>query len=291
MKISGFTIIKNAIINDYPVVEAIRSILPLVDEMIVLVGDSDDETEELIKNIDDDKIHIHHSIWDKHLTKGGTVLAAETNKAFQLIDEESDWAFYIQADEVVHEKYYKAIMEACYKYADDERVQGLLFNYLHFYGTYDYVGDSRTWYDREVRIIRNDKSITAYKDAQGFRIGEKKLMVKPINAFVYHYGWVKNPKQMMRKIKNMGSYWNENKETWQKISKEDYDFGNEYDSLEKFTATHPAVMKERIARQNWNVDIDTTKKNFSFKDRILYWFEKATGIRPFNFENYRILKD
>lgn len=289
MKISGFTIIKNAIINDYPIVEAVRSILPMVDEMIVLVGDSEDETEELIKNIDDDKIHIHHSVWDKHLTKGGSVLAAETNKAFQLIDEESDWAFYIQADEVVHEKYHKAIMEACYKNADDEKVQGLLFNYLHFYGTYDYVGDSRKWYDHEVRIIRNDKSITAYRDAQGFRIGGEKLRVKPIDAFVYHYGWVKNPKQMMQKIKNMGSYWNEHEQALQKIRQEDFDFGNEYDSLERFTGTHPSVMKERIAKQNWNVAVDTRKKNLSVKGRILYSIEKTTGKRLFGFRNYKII--
>jgi len=37
MKISGFTIIRNAVMNDYPVLEAIQSILPVVDEMVVLV--------------------------------------------------------------------------------------------------------------------------------------------------------------------------------------------------------------------------------------------------------------
>ncbi len=45
MKVSGFTIIKNAVINGYPIVEAITSILPVVDEMIVLVGDCDDDTQ------------------------------------------------------------------------------------------------------------------------------------------------------------------------------------------------------------------------------------------------------
>lgn len=289
MKISGFTIIKNAVINDYPIVEAIRSILPVVDEMIVLVGDSEDETEELIKNIADDKIHIHHSVWDKHLTTGGAVLAAETNKAFQLIDEESDWAFYIQADEVVHEKYHGAIVEGCKKYNEDERVQGLLFKYLHFYGTYDYVADSRKWYDHEVRIIRNDKAITAYKDAQGFRVGEKKLRVKPIDAWVYHYGWVKSPKQMMRKIKNMGHYWNEHEQALQKIKQEDFDFGNEYDSLEKFKETHPLVMTDRIGKQNWKVEIDTRKKRLSVKNRILHSIEKTTGKRLFDFRNYKII--
>ena len=104
MKISGFTIIKNAVLNYYPIVEAITSILPLVDEIIVLIGDSKDDTEQLIRNIQNPKIKIHHSVWDTVTYTGGTVLAAETNKAFDLTDPDSEWAFYIQGDEAVHEK-------------------------------------------------------------------------------------------------------------------------------------------------------------------------------------------
>ena len=110
MKISGFTIIKNAVLNDYPIVEAIQSILPVVDEMVVLIGDCTDDTEGLIKSINSDKIKIHHSVWNPNLRKGGEVLADETNKAFQLIDPASTWAFYIQGDEVVHENYYNNIL-------------------------------------------------------------------------------------------------------------------------------------------------------------------------------------
>lgn len=290
MKISGFTIIRNAVLNDYPITEAIRSILPVVDEMIVLVGDSEDETEILIKNINDPKIKIHHSTWDMSLRKGGKVLAVETDKAFRLISPDSDWAFYIQGDEAVHEKYLPAIKEACVKYRDEKSVQGLLFKYLHFYGTYDYVGDSRRWYHREVRIIRNDKKISAYKDAQGFRIGRTKLNVKLIDAFVYHYGWVKSPQQMMRKQKNVSRFWNDDSEEWRNyIQQEDYFNFDDFDSLKKFTGSHPAVMKERIEKKNWDIVIDLSKKKFSFKDALLYKFEKLTGLRPFDFKNYRII--
>jgi len=290
MKISGFTIIKNAVVNDYPVVESITSILPVVDEMIVLAGDSEDDTNELIKNINDPKIKIHHSVWDSNLRKGGSVLAVETNKAFQLIDPTSTWAFYIQADEVVHEKYMPAIKEGCEKYKYDLNVQGLLFKYEHFYGTYDYVGDSRKWYSHEVRVIRNDKKISAYKDAQGFREGNKKLRVKPIDAYIYHYGWVKSPEQMLRKQKNVSRYWNEDSEEWKKFLEggEYFDY-NEFDSLKKFTGTHPAVMQERIQKKNWHVELDLSKKKFSFKDNLLYRFEMVTGIRPFDFKNYKVI--
>jgi len=290
MKISGFTIIRNAVANDYPIVEAITSILPIVDEMIVLVGDSSDGTRDLILSIGNDKIKLFDSIWDTSIRSGGTVLAIETNKAFNLVDPASDWAFYIQADEVVHEKYHPAILAACQAYKDDQRIQGLLFNYLHFYGTYDYVGDSRKWYSHEVRIIRNDKKITAYRDAQGFRVGNAKLWVKPIDAFIYHYGWVKSPLQMKKKQDNVAVFWNKEEAMNEIIGAGDlFDF-NDYDSVAKFSGTHPLVMQNRIARQNWNIKLDPTRKKLSFKKRILQWWEKKTGIRLFDFKNYRIVR-
>lgn len=290
MKISGFIIIRNAVINDYPVKEAIGSLLPVVDEMIVSIGDSEDDTLSLIQSIDSPKIRIVHTVWDPALRKGGEVLAVETNKAFQHISPDADWAFYIQADEVVHEKYYPVILEAAKKYKDQKEVEGLLFRYTHFYGTYDYVGDSRRWYNREIRIIRNDKSIESYKDAQGFRKNGRKLQVKLLDANIYHYGWVKSPKQMQLKQKNLGKFWRSDEEWQQFLSSSDfYDFNNEFDSLVKFTGTHPAVMQQRIKNQNWKVELDITKKRFSFKDRLLYFIEKTTGRRLFDYKNYKII--
>jgi hypothetical protein len=289
VKISGFTIIRNAIINDYPVVEAITSILPVVDEMIVLVGDSEDATEALIRDINNEKIRIHHSVWDKTLRKGGAVLAAETNKAFQLIDPQSTWAFYIQADEVVHEKYHQIIREALQKYKDAKRVDGLLFNYLHFYGMYDYVADSRKWYAHEVRIIRNNKEIKSYRDAQGFRKNNDKLLVKAIDAYIYHYGWVKNPFQMKKKLNNVSMYWRTDEEWQQYISSGDvFDFSG-FDSIEKFTGTHPAVMLKRIRQQNWKLELNPSQKKLSVKNKLLQLFEKKTGLRLFDFRNYKTL--
>ena len=289
MKISGFTIIKNAIINDYPIKEAIQSILPIVDEMVVLIGDSEDDTEQLITGINDPKIKIHHSVWDNSLRSGGRVLAVETNKCFKYLSPDSDWAFYIQGDEVIHEKYHTAIREAAEKYKEDKQVEGLLFHYLHFYCSDVYVCDSLKWYNKEIRIIRNDKSISSYRDAQGFRKGKTKLKVKLIDACVYHYGWVKSPVQMKRKLKNTGRFWTEGK-AWDEYLKSDdlFDF-NEFDSLKKFDGDHPLVMQERVKKQNWKLDLDIRKKRFSFKDRLLHFIEKKTGRRLFTFKNYRII--
>ncbi len=291
MKISGFTIVRNAVLYDYPIVEAITSILPVVDEMIVLVGNCEDNTEELIRSIRSDKIKIHHSVWDENLKKGGVVLAVETDKAFQLISPESDWAFYIQADEIIHEKYHDIIRKTTLLYKDDKRVEGLLFNYLHFYGTYDYVADSRKWYHKEVRIIRNDKSIHAYRDAQGFRRGLKKLNVKPVDAMVYHYGWVKNPRKMKEKLKKIQELWEDTINDPTNIERrtgELFDFNN-FDSLAYFKSEHPSVMRKRIEEKNWSVNLDISKKKFSVKEKLLYWFERKTGRRLFEFRNYKII--
>ncbi|MCF2520554.1 glycosyltransferase family 2 protein [Dyadobacter sp. CY351] len=294
MKISGFTIIRNAIINDYPIGEAITSILPVVDEMLVSVGHSDDDTLGLIRSIASDKIRIVESEWDMSLREGGKVLAVETDKALKQISPDADWAFYIQGDEAVHEKYHQSIVDSCTRHLNDERVEGLVFDYVHFYGTYDYIGDSRKWYRREIRIIRNEKipkglPISAYRDAQGFRRGNQKLNVMHSGAAVYHYGWVKSPAQMKTKMKNVSRFWNEG-EAWEKILESDDVFNyEEFDSLKRFEETHPRVMQERIARQNWKVDLDTSKKRFKLKDALLYWYEKRTGKRLFEFRNYRLL--
>lgn len=289
MKISGFTIIKNAVKNDYPIKEAILSILPVVEEMIVSIGDSEDETEQLIRSINSPKIKIVHSVWDPSIKTGGSILAVETNKAFEHISPDSDWAFYIQGDEVLHEKYHSEIRNTAEKYKDDPRVEGLLFDYLHFYGTYDYVGDSRRWYHKEVRIIRNDRSIRSFKDAQGFRKQGKKLRVKPVRAAIYHYGWVKSPEQMLQKQKNTVGYWSDQVAWNQSIQAQEVFDYSDFDSLEKFTGTHPSVMHKRIEEKNWKVDFDIARKKFSAKDRLLYWIEKKTGKRLFDFRNYRVI--
>lgn len=141
----------------------------LCDEVVVAVGRSDDATLEVIRSIDPTKIRIIETVWDDTQREGGRVLALETDKAFAAISADADWCFYIQADEVLHEKYYPAVRDAMQKHLNDPEVEGLLFHYLHFYGSYDYIGSSWSWYRREIRIIRNNKRIFSYRDAQGFR--------------------------------------------------------------------------------------------------------------------------
>lgn len=289
MKVSGFTFIRNAIKFDYPIVEAIMSILPLCDEVVVAVGKSDDDTRKLIEQIDSNKIRIIDTVWDDNLREGGHVLAVETDKAFDALSNDSDWAIYIQGDEVLHEKYLEAVKEGMEKWVNTPDVEGLLLNYQHFYGSYDFVGDSRRWYRREVRVVRNDKSIRSYRDAQGFRKNGRPLNVKHIDATMYHYGWVKPPEAQQAKQQSFNKLWHTDDWVEKKIPKvESFDYSS-IDSLRHFTGTHPDVMKTRIKALNWNFSFDPSKKKLPLKSRFLHTVESITGWRPGEYKNYRII--
>ncbi len=290
MKVAGFTIIRNAIKFDYPVVEAITSILPICDEFIVAVGNSEDETLQLIKNINSPKIKIIETVWDDNLRQGGQVLANETNKAFDAIGKDVDWCFYIQSDECVHEKHLASIKEAMQKYRDDKHVDGLLFNYVHFYGTYNYVGNSRRWYRKEIRIIKNDKSIRSYKDAQGFRkTDNSKLNVKPISAEIYHYGWVKPPKAQQAKQEHFHKMWHDDEWMKKNIAQvEEFDY-SQIDSLEEFKGTHPQVFQNRVKAADWKFNFDQSQIKLSVKDKFLLFIEKTTGWKVGEYKNYKVV--
>ena len=288
MKISGFTFIKNAVKYDYPFVESVNSILPICDEFIIAHGDSEDNTSHLIESINSPKIKVFDTAWDPSLREGGLILSQQTNIA--LSKTTGDWCFYIQADEAVHEKYLPEIKNAMEIYLNDKNVEGLLFKYRHFFGSYDYVATSRQWYRHEIRVIRNNIGVQSFKDAQGFRINNRKLNVKVLNAYIYHYGWVRPPKTMQKKIRYFHKLWHTDEWIQQKEGeKEEFDFSR-MDSLEPFRNTHPEVMKERIEKSNFNFEYKPENIKTGFKRKILDFFENKTGLRLGEYKNYKIIK-
>lgn len=292
MKVSGFTFIKNALKFDYPIIEAITSILPVCDEFIVAVGKSDDDTLNYIKSINSPKIKIIETIWDDSLREDGRVLADETNKAMKEIATDSDWAFYIQGDEVIHEKYLDNIKNAMMKYKDDSKVDGLVFNHLNFYGSYDYIADSRHWQKKEIRVVRPNKNIYSYKDAMSFRKGnDEKINVAYVDACIYHYGWVKAPDAMQKKQLEFQKLWHDDAWVEKNIPKvEEFDFSN-VDSIALFKETHPKVMEQRLKRLTWKFSFDPTKaKKEPLRRRLLNIVYKKTGVHIGEFKNYILVR-
>jgi glycosyltransferase involved in cell wall biosynthesis len=290
MKVCGFSFVRNGVKFDYPFEEAIRSILPLCDEVIVAVGNSEDNTLERVRSIDP-KVKIIETVWDETLREGGRVLASETDKAFAAIPSGYDWAVYVQGDEVIHEKYLPVIRQAMEDNVNNKSVDGLLLKYQHFFGSYDYVGEKHSWYRREIRVIRTRKDIFSYKDAQGFRIKpNEKLRVKLIDAYVYHYGWVREPGALQEKENTKIKYYKN--DTWIKnsSSKNDkYEYDTKREPIRKFIGTHPAVMKKRIERKNWEFNPDLSLKYASSKDRLKRVIGRLTDWYPGEYRNYKII--
>jgi len=289
VKIAGFSFIRNAVTYDYPIVEALQSILPVCDEIYVAVGKSEDNTVELVANVDRQKIKIVETVWDESLREGGKVLALETNKAFQAIPNEYDWCFYIQGDEVFHENGLEKMHGLLKSNLDNYRVEGFLVDYLHHYGSYDYIATSRNWYRNEIRVIRNNKEITSWKDAQGFRWhNERKLAVKSSGTVMHHYGWVKNPEKQVLKQKNFSRYWHDDKWLLEN-TKNSFDY-SEIDYLELFKGTHPKMMERRISEKNWKFEYDLSKDKRTLRVKCLDTITKYTGISLFEYKNYRLIR-
>ncbi|MEO5800564.1 MAG: glycosyltransferase, partial [Gemmatimonadales bacterium] len=58
MDISGFTMVRNATILDFPLEASIRSLLPVVSEVVVNIGASEDDTRDRVVAIGDPRIRI-----------------------------------------------------------------------------------------------------------------------------------------------------------------------------------------------------------------------------------------
>jgi len=293
MQVSGFSFVRNGIKLGYPIKEAISSILPICDELVIAIGKSDDDTLEQVQSIKESRIKIIETEWDERHYVRGKVNSVQSNIA--LNECKGDWCFYVQADEVVHEKYLPVIKERMKLFLDDEDVQGLLFEYLHFWGSFHYVQKSRRWYRREVRVIRNNIGVESWKSAQGFRLKKKKLMVARVDAFIYHYGWVRPPKIMRDKQKALDSVHHD--PTW--VAKryenepDEFNYGNpKY--LKRFDGTHPEVMRERIAKHNWEFTkgsgarLDHEKLFNRFRSFVE---DKVLHYRIGEYKNYILLKN
>ena len=286
--ISGFTVIRNAVLMGYPVVEAIRSILPIVDEYIVAVGAGEDETRALIASIGDPKLRIVDTVWDKSRNRGGHMLAEKTNEALAMC--RGTWCFYLQADEVVHERDLSVIRAACERLAGDTRVEALLFAYTHFYGSFSVIATAHNWYRNEVRIVRNGIGARSIGDAQSFMVGDHKPRVVRSGATILHYGWAKRPERMGRKMARF-HYWYYGA-TEEKTEDAAFTFRQTF-GLRRFTGEHPAVMRDLVAAQDWEFTPAFTPSDWNAKDWKMVLSRGAellTGRRWGERKKYKLLR-
>ncbi len=307
--------VKNATKLYYPIRESIESILPICDEFVIALGDcdEDDSTRKEIEAINSPKVKIIDTVWDLKKYPNGTENAHQTDIAKEACS--GDWLFYVQADEVVHEKYLPVIKKRCEELLNDEDVEGLLFNYRHFWGDYDHYHVAHGWYPKEIRIVRNLPEIHSWESAQSFRKipgfdyvnyrqqqGTFKLRVAEVDAYIYHYGWVRPPRYMQTKKKALDTIHKGAEKAdsiYDKLEAE-FDYGP-LRLAKKFDGTHPEVMKRWIDAFDWgdklreSGPIPSSRPKFKhekLKYRLITFIEQnlLNGGMIGGFRNYNLLK-
>lgn len=222
--------------------------LPLVDELVINVGASEDGTEEfLAQRLKSPKIRIIHSTWDDTKTDRGLVLSEQTNIALEAC--RGRWALYLQADEALHEDEHAEIRKAI-ELADREEspVDGLRLRYLHFYGGYTLIQSPWNWYPNEIRVVRRASNARSFGDAQTFRVfssenGEaRELRSRLIDAHVFHYGHARAPEVMKRKIRYFHRFWHGDAHGIEVEKAYKLDWKN----LVWYWDSHPAPYRDRI---------------------------------------------
>ena len=248
--VSGFSIARNAVTYGYPIAAALTSIAPLVDEMVVAVGRSDDGTLELVRGLELPNLRIIETVWDESLRRGGLVLSQQTNLALQACRH--PWAIYIQADEAVHERDYDRIRAALERWHDDDRVDALRFRFLHFEGTYAYVNYVR--YRKQCRIVRNNGQVISVGDAAGFaRADGRKLRIRRSGATIYHYGWARAPEVLRRKTLAFQKLYHDDRWVAEHYAEVPAEYLSDVDIAFRYRGSHPAAMREVIGATNWEI--------------------------------------
>lgn len=294
MKISGFTLVRKGVKFDYPFLESLQSLLPLVDELVINVGVSDDETlfriQEFARTAPQGKVVWFESNWpldDPEKKKGGLILSEQTNLALDRCT--GDWCIYLQADEVLHEADHARTLEAL-REANAAGLDAVVFEYLHFYGSFDVVQLTRSAYRREVRAIRRASGARSIGDAQSFRgpDGKKLRALLGKGVRVFHYGWVRTPEAMREKTVFMDQlYHSEGAGTG-----DNYRY-KKFWGLYRYTESHPAVMRDRISQKGWHWDLEKSPFEWNLSDSkkiALDFFERVTGIRLFEYRSYRLIR-
>jgi glycosyltransferase involved in cell wall biosynthesis len=292
-KISGFSLVRNGLQFDYPFLESWRSILPVVDELVLNIGISDDESLAVARKFAAEegqgKVRIFESEWPLHIPekrKSGLILSEQTNLALEQCAH--DWCFYIQADEVLHEDDYPLIRESV-KLGVSSGAEAVVFEYAHFYGSFDVIQKTRSAYRREMRIIRKSSGARSVGDAQSFlKPAGEKLDAILTAARIFHYGWVRTPEAMRVKTEFMDTLYHGTD-----AAKNNSHVYKRFWGLNQYRGTHPAVMLERIRTKGWKWDLAGSPFIFTrsdIKKVILDTIESMTGHRLFEFRNYRLIK-
>ena len=275
MKVSAFTFIKNGQILGYPFLQSIQSILAIVDEFVINVGESEDDTLLLIQSLASPKIRIIESHWNDSMQDRGYVYGQQ--KMIAQFNCTGDWAFYIEGDEVYHENELDKIKKSMEMHLNDPNVEALVFDFHHFYGNANTILNSPGWYRSEARIIKN--SVRSYAPDGLFWLvldSNKKgryPRAKHTGANCYHYGWVRSEEEMNLKSSKVQKYWGR--------GPVNIDYSQiDQSIIKKFEGTHPKIVKDWLPKDVGLYIADSSYKltQKQKKHRVMIKLENLFGL-------------
>lgn len=239
MKVSGFTFLRNGTMLGYPYVESLKSLLMVCDEVVVAIGQSEDDTLERVRAINDPRIRIIETVWNEGMAQRGYVYAQQ--KMIAQFNCTGDWAFYLEGDEVIHENDVAQIRAVMEKHLDNPNVEAIAFDYHHFYGCPDLVAKSPAWYRQAPRIIRNTIRSWAPDGLFWVVMDKNKKGRYPRAALagcpIYHYGHVRSAAKMQEKNRQVAKYWSH--------APKAHDYSQiDATILQRFEGTHPQIAQQ-----------------------------------------------
>ncbi len=280
MKISFFTFLRNGVKLGYPFIESIRSALPLADEFIIALGPSDqdenDATRTAIEGLRESKIKLLPVLWNENMVTAGFVYGQQKMLAQSQCN--GDWAFYLEADEVLHENDLESIRYSMQRHLYNKNVEALVFDYVHFFGSPLYQAISPGWYRRAPRVIRNSVRAVACDGLFWNVVIDNQKMRWPraalANAKIYHYGHVRPLDSMNRKQEAVERYWS-------KLPRLLSRYQIDPKALAPFTGEHPEVMRSWLnskADYDFSPDLTYSPTSRDKRHRLGMQVEKAFGI-------------
>jgi len=287
VKVSGFSFIREGVLLGYPFVESLRSLLPLVDEFILAVGESDaDDTLERLRALNEPKLKLVPTRWNEHMADRGFVYAQQKMIAHYHCG--GDWAFYLEGDEVLHEDDLPRIRAALERHHPDPRIEALAFDYHHYFGSPHWRAIGPGWYRRAVRLMRNDRrwfspdglfSLVMDRNRRG-RYPRAALA----GATIHHYGHVRRIAAMRAKNARVGRYWGHDHPLFE---------GYRLDpkQLTRYDGPHPALVRPWLAEAaetEFQPDPHWRPSGKDRRYRAQLWLEQRLGV-DFSRRHFRLI--